>query len=1335
MKKTVPFGFAGAASLGADAGTCGAPAGTCRPAGAQTSTRGACSQKTLRILAFVFAFVLAIAAACTAGDSQAYADESAASAEEGATNGHSKTLTPGEVYDVSTALANTTVYIKQGGTYTLKGKSSKMHVEIKNEGADVTLILADGLNIDTESTSASGASTPAIDVGNAGGTVTILTTPGGTAKLSGYIGSPAIQKDGTKTKLVFDTQDHSKWGTLHATGSLSVLEGGAGIGSSSYLSFGESITGNIVIESGKIYAQGGSNCAGIGGGDNGTLDGLTINGGYVDARGGGTQAFRSIGGGAGIGAGAAGRARNITINGGEIYAYGGENGAGIGGAHKSSSSGSGSGEAKNITINGGKVHASGNWGGAGIGGGWEADASDITIAGGTVKAYGGKAGSAAIGGGGGNFNGTASNITISGGDITATCEGNYKYDAVIGSTYHGKGTTSVNITGGQIKVSGNAGYLIGGGKKKVSITISGGTITATGKVTKIGSHSNKTTISILGGSVNANMSDTPINQNGDKLSLTTVTLSNASKGTKVNSITTEGISPVYGMKDVYTLDDGKLYSWFPSGSKITRAAAASGSKYGGEVEAKQSGTLYPATTITIDPMGGTGGSAVVFRGDTRVSDYVAPTRKGYKLATLNEGPNDGDWFVVDYNGVLIPSIDGFTDKDAKWIYEGSSVTLYARWNPLPYKVHFDSNVPADASTSMSGEMADLDKVDGEKLVHGTEFTAPSCGYALPGYEFDSWNTKADGTGTRIEVGSTVEDLDETSDGVATLYVIWKPCEYTVTFEGGEAGGSPYTQTMTFDEPATLTSLQFDAPAGKMFLGWTNNLAIGSMWQDGATVTNLCALGEDGKPVGETLTARWAGQGHVSIVVTRNGVPASGLGNSLTLAAGGGIYGYFDEDPQAPGVYTLKNVAPGTYAIGLDGFKTADKIIEVATDGSGMAWLDYCDVQIVGDEHCEAAFTSDGTPTQLKDVPVGLTLGIAVARHDTGYRFSEYTATGTDPTWQDGDTALGTQTITVNGQTTIQVHSNPIHYKVVFDANGGVGGMVDQTFEYDFPQELSLNAFSKNHSSFACWTLTPEWSGVTYSDQAEVVNLAAEEGATVTLYAQYTADSWWVEFNGNGGDVGYMDSQKMFFGTPSKLEKSTMTMEDCTFRGWNTEADGSGTAYADEAEVLDLATDSGEVVTLWAQWERDYYTVEFVANGGTGTMYPQTIFANDEDVLDGNTFVREGYTFAGWNTAANGSGTAYEDGAEVFGLVDEYETITLYAQWEEVAPDPSPDPSPSPDPDPDPSPSPDPAGGSSSGKSVVSTGDVTGFVLAGVVVVLVVAGAVLAFIIVRRHRKS
>ena len=77
---------------------------------------------------------------------------------------------------------------------------------------------------------------------------------------------------------------------------------------------------------------------------------------------------------------------------------------------------------------------------------------------------------------------------------------------------------------------------------------------------------------------------------------------------------------------------------------------------------------------------------------------------------------------------------------------------------------------------------------------------------------------------------------------------------------------------------------------------------------------------------------------------------------------------------------------------------------------------------------------------------------------------------------------------------------------------------------------------------------------------------------------------------------------------------------------------------------------------------------FDANGGTGTMNEQFFGLQAQQNLTANTFTREGYNFTGWNTKADGTGTAYEDGhAFTFSEGGEY---TLYAQWEEVPADPS-----------------------------------------------------------------
>ena len=207
-------------------------------------------------------------------------------------------------------------------------------------------------------------------------------------------------------------------GSLKATGG----KYGAGIGGGNYGS-GE----NITITGGRVNATGGWGSAGIGGGNYGRGNygsgkNITIKGGTVTAKGGDC--------GAGIGGGNGGIGENIKITDGTVNATGGWGGAGIGGGDGGYG---GYGNGKNITITDGTVTATGGIHGAGIGGGDSGIGEDITITGGTVNADGGDNG-AGIGGG---ATGSGSNVTVSGAaQVTATTgksDGYYGAGATIGN--------------------------------------------------------------------------------------------------------------------------------------------------------------------------------------------------------------------------------------------------------------------------------------------------------------------------------------------------------------------------------------------------------------------------------------------------------------------------------------------------------------------------------------------------------------------------------------------------------------------------------------------------------------------------------------------------------------------------------------------------------------------------------------------------------------------------------------------------------------------------------------------------------------------------------------
>ena len=109
------------------------------------------------------------------------------------------------------------------------------------------------------------------------------------------------------------------------------------------------------------------------------------------------------------------------------------------------------------------------------------------------------------------------------------------------------------------------------------------------------------------------------------------------------------------------------------------------------------------------------------------------------------------------------------------------------------------------------------------------------------------------------------------------------------------------------------------------------------------------------------------------------------------------------------------------------------------------------------------------------------------------------------------------------------------------------------------------------------------------------------------------------------------------------------------------ADGTytGTAGSKAGDTINY------VNGVWGGEESTELTVTFEANGSAeypveGTMTPQTVNAKTDTALNANSFTREGYNFLNWNTAADGTGDSYADGA----TVNLTENTTLYAQWED-----------------------------------------------------------------------
>ena len=232
---------------------------------------------------------------------------------------------------------------------------------------------------------------------------------------------------------------------------------------------------------------------------------------------------------------------------------------------------------------------------------------------------------------------------------------------------------------------------------------------------------------------------------------------------------------------------------------------------------------------------------------------------------------------------------------------------------------------------------------------------------------------------------------------------------------------------------------------------------------------------------------------------------------------------------------------------------------------------------------------------------------------------------------------------------------------------------DATYEAKFNQILNqytvtwvdgfgnqLYAVTQDYGSALVYPANPAKEGYAFTGWDK--SIVTVPGENVVITAQWTANSYTVQFNANGG-TGTMANQSFTYDVTQALSKNAFTRTGYIFAGWNTAADGSGTSYNDLQAVKNLASANGATVTLYAKWTPITYKVHFNANGGTGSMADQSFTYDVTQALKPNGFSRDRYTFAGWNTAADGSGTSYTNMQAVQNLAStDGAEITLYAQW-------------------------------------------------------------------------
>ena len=264
-----------------------------------------------------------------------------------------------------------------------------------------------------------------------------------------------------------------------------------------------------------------------------------------------------------------------------------------------------------------------------------------------------------------------------------------------------------------------------------------------------------------------------------------------------------------------------------------------------------------------------------------------------------------------------------------------------------------------------------------------------------------------------------------------------------------------------------------------------------------------------------------------------------------------------------------------------------------------------------------------------------------------------------------------------GNVTLYAKWEKAKYTATVKLNGGSynGSTNDFTISKYPGEEISIGAPTRSKHNFTGYKLTMDNND---GDAPTSVTQSASgfkgimQMGNFTLNAQWTPWKHTVRYDANAKNdtsvKGIPASQSKTANVDIKLSSDVPTRNGYTFLGWNTQADGKGTAYA--AGAIYKNDQNGGTVTLYAQWTPWKHTVHYDKNvpanssSQTVTNMPEDQTKTFDEKLNLSTKIpkREGYNFRGWlleygtAIAVVSPGTAYERDQNGG-------TYVLKAQWE------------------------------------------------------------------------
>lgn len=514
-------------------------------------------------------------------------------------------------------------------------------------------------------------------------------------------------------------------------------------------------------------------------------------------------------------------------------------------------------------------------------------------------------------------------------------------------------------------------------------------------------------------------------------------------------------------------------------------------------------------------------------------------------------------------------------------------------------------------------------------------------------------------------GPTGEVVPGTEGGGTINCDLVKLPDVTLTYDanGADTGAPPAPQTMKIYSSFIVSGNTGNlAKTGHIFTGWNTaadgsgeNYAIGSSSSIG--IQNL------------TLFAQW--KPVYPVVYHAN--PVDGFTLSGSVPTDSNLYQVAqDVTVKDKGTLQLANHSFAGWTLSSTGegstYVAGNK---VAMDEGGLKFYAKWTMNSKYNVSYDGNGNTDGLVPSGGSYFAGET--VSVSGNTGGLEKTGFTFNG----WNTAANGMGTQ-YGVGSSFTMEVNNvvlfaqwkpdqvEPSKFSVIYDSNGGTGTVPIDEGIYEQGEIVTVkdSDLSRTDYRFMGWSEDPADTEPEYKS-TETFSMPA---GNVTLYAVW-APLFTVTYVPNfEGGTAPVDINEYIKGEEVTV-MAKMIRSHYEFINWNTSVNGDGTPY-DADEVFEMGNAN---VTLYAQWkENDKFVVTYNGNGATGGTVPvdgDSYYKDQSTSVLGNTglLTRPGFDFVGWNTAANGTGTSYDEDDT---LTFTSGSIELYAMWQ-LIPDENP----------------------------------------------------------------